>query len=47
MTGLAITARFLEQDLSRDLKSALAEHVVEILVERRGQDPESREALGL
>lgn len=45
MTDLAITARCLEQDLLGSLAPEVAEHVVEVVVERRGQDPESGETM--
>jgi hypothetical protein len=45
VTDLAITARCLEQDLLEGLESEVAEHVVEVFVERRGQDPESGEMM--
>jgi hypothetical protein len=38
VTDLAITARCLEQDLLEGLDPEVAEHVVEVFVERRGQD---------
>jgi hypothetical protein len=45
VTDLAITARCLEQDLLGSLESEVAEHVVEVFVERRGQNPESGERM--
>jgi hypothetical protein len=45
VTDLAITARCLEQDLLGRLEPEVAEHVVEVFVERRGQDPESGETM--
>jgi hypothetical protein len=45
VTDLAITARCLEQDLPGRLEPEVAEHVVEVFVERRGQDPESGETM--
>lgn len=45
MTDLAITARCLEQDLLGSLDPEVAEHVVEVFAERRGQDPESGETM--
>lgn len=45
MTDLAITGRCLEQDLLGSLELEVAEHVVEVFVQRRGQDPESGETM--
>jgi hypothetical protein len=46
VTDLAITARCLEQDLLGSLESEVAEHVVRVFAERRGQNPESGETMG-
>ena len=45
MTDLAITARCLEQDLLGSLASEVAEHVVEVFVERRAENPEGGETM--
>lgn len=45
MTDLAVTARCLEQDLLGSLAPEVAEHVVEVFVERRGLNPESGETM--
>lgn len=45
MTDLAITARCLEQDLLGRLAPEVAEHVVQIFVERWGLNPESGERM--
>jgi hypothetical protein len=45
VTDLAITARCLEHDLLEGLEAEIAEHVLEVFVERRGTNPESGEKM--
>ena len=45
MTDLAVTARCLEHDLLEGLEAEVAEHVLEVFVERRGTNPESGEKM--
>jgi len=45
VTDLAITARCLEQDLLGSLAPEVAEHVVEVFVERRAENPEGGETM--